>query len=58
MWGQVRSAYEQLRHEGRLPVSFEVVYGSAWKPEPRVSADGRAIVRLDALRRGGGPQRR
>jgi malonyl-CoA O-methyltransferase len=26
--------------------SFEIVYGHAWKAEPRVAADGRAIVRL------------
>jgi malonyl-CoA O-methyltransferase len=53
LWRQVRAAYEQRRREGRLPVSFEVVYGSAWKPEPRVAADGRSIVSLDGLRRRG-----
>mgnify|MGYP000919706540 CR=1 FL=1 len=26
--------------------TFEVVYGHAWKAEPRVAADGRAIVRF------------
>ena len=31
---------------GRLPATYEVVYGHAWKPEPRFAADGRAIVRL------------
>jgi malonyl-CoA O-methyltransferase len=39
-------ALERFRREGRLPATFEVVYGHAWKPEPRVAADGRAIVRL------------
>jgi malonyl-CoA O-methyltransferase len=29
---------------GRLPTSFEIVYGHAWKPEPRQTADGRAVV--------------
>jgi malonyl-CoA O-methyltransferase len=57
LWRQVRSAYEQIRRDGRLPASFEVIYGSAWKPEPRVAADGRAIVRLDGLRRSGALQR-
>ncbi|HWS13019.1 MAG TPA: hypothetical protein VN279_09490, partial [Rhodocyclaceae bacterium] len=57
LWRQVREAYEQHRRDGRLPVSFEVIYGSAWKPEPRVAADGRAIVRLDGLRRSGALQR-
>jgi len=35
----------QLR-DGKLPVSFEVVYGHAWKAAPKRSADGRSIVRF------------
>jgi malonyl-CoA O-methyltransferase len=31
---------------GRLPASFEIVYGHAWKPEPRQVADGRSVVRF------------
>jgi len=31
---------------GRLPASFEIVYGHAWKPGPRQIADGRAVVRF------------
>jgi malonyl-CoA O-methyltransferase len=38
---------EKFRSDGRLPASFEVVYGHAWKPEPRLVADGRTIVRFD-----------
>ena len=30
--------------DGRLPATFEIVYGHAWKPEPRQIADGRAVV--------------
>ena len=30
----------------RLPASFEIVYGHAWKPEPRQIADGRAVVKF------------
>lgn len=30
--------------EGRLPATFEIVHGHAWKPEPRQIADGRAVV--------------
>ncbi len=26
-------AYERFRHEGRLPVTYEVVYGQAWVPK-------------------------
>ena len=43
----MRAAYEQLRRDGRLPASFEIVYGHAWKPEPRLTEDGRAIVKLE-----------
>ena len=31
---------------GRLPASFEIVYGHAWKPEPRQIADGRAVLKF------------
>jgi malonyl-CoA O-methyltransferase len=30
----------------RLPATFEIVYGHAWKPEPRQIADGRAVVKF------------
>jgi malonyl-CoA O-methyltransferase len=53
LFGAVRIAYEKLRCDGRLPASFEIVYGHAWKPEPRRVADGRAIVRMPAPRAGG-----
>lgn len=45
--------YEELRRDGRLPVTFEILYGHAWKPEqgPRVSADGRAVVHVELPRR-------
>jgi malonyl-CoA O-methyltransferase len=45
--------YEQFRRDGRLPATFEVVYGHAWKPEqgPRVTADGSAVIRFDVPRR-------
>jgi malonyl-CoA O-methyltransferase len=32
--------------DGRLPASFEIVYGHAWKPAPRQVADGRAVVKF------------
>jgi len=45
-WRKMLDALEAFRRDGRLPATFEVVYGHAWKPEPRVAADGRAIVRF------------
>ncbi|SCY73690.1 malonyl-CoA O-methyltransferase [Nitrosospira sp. Nl5] len=32
-WQQAISRYETLRVEGKLPATFEVVYGHAWKPQ-------------------------
>lgn len=45
-WQQAREAYEQLRRDGRLPASFEIVYGHAWKAAPKVSEDGRAVIQF------------
>jgi malonyl-CoA O-methyltransferase len=46
-WTRMLAALERFRREGRLPATFEIVYGHAWKPEPRFAADGRAIVRFE-----------
>lgn len=46
-----RLAYEAMRRDGKLPATFEVVYGHAWKVEPKQTADGRAIVRFDLPRK-------
>lgn len=43
-WRRMLAALEKFRRDGRLPASFEVIYGHAWMPAPRVAADGRAIV--------------
>ena len=40
----VERSYEALRRDGRLPATFEVIYGHAWKPQPRTTADGRPII--------------
>jgi len=34
---QLTENYEQCRVDGKLPATFEVVYGHAWKPEPKPS---------------------
>jgi malonyl-CoA O-methyltransferase len=38
------------RRDGKLAVSYEVVYGHAWKAAPLHAADGRAIVKFDRRR--------
>jgi malonyl-CoA O-methyltransferase len=45
-WQAMLLGLEGFRRDGRLRATFEVVYGHAWKPEPRATSDGRAIVRL------------
>ena len=32
---KITEAYEQYRHGGRLPASYEVIYGHAWVPEQK-----------------------
>lgn len=44
-WRRLLNAWPQDAG-GRLPASFEIVYGHAWKPEPRQIADGRAVVKF------------
>ena len=41
---RVTQHYEAFRREGRLPATFEVVYGHAWKPRARVSPTGRPVI--------------
>ncbi len=49
-WARARAAYAALARDGRLPATFEIVYGHAWKAAPRMAADGRAIIRIDRNR--------
>ncbi len=44
-WRRVLENYESRRRAGKLPATFEVVYGHAWKPQPRVMEDGARIIR-------------
>ncbi|MEK7779428.1 MAG: malonyl-ACP O-methyltransferase BioC [Pseudomonadota bacterium] len=36
-WRKALSAYDKLRIDGKYPVTFEVIYGHAWKPPSRKS---------------------
>jgi len=46
-WRRVIENYEKLRRDGKLPATFEIVYGHAWKPAPKLMQDGRAIIKTD-----------
>ena len=43
-WARMRAAYERVRRDGRLPATFEVVYGHAWKAPVRKTSSGAAVV--------------
>jgi len=43
-WARLVENYERLRRDGKLPATYEVVYGHAWKPQPRMTGDGAAII--------------
>ncbi|OHX13504.1 malonyl-[acyl-carrier protein] O-methyltransferase BioC [Chromobacterium sphagni] len=47
-WRKVEAAYERYRHDGKLPASYEVVYGHAWKGSgkkvAKMSDDGRQVI--------------
>ncbi len=49
----LREAYERFRHQGRLPATWELVYGHAWAPEsvPRQkTSDGTTGISFEQLR--------
>ena len=51
-WAKVEAALEQQRSaDGRIGLTFEVVYGHAFRPVPRTTSDGESIVRLDLRRK-------
>jgi malonyl-CoA O-methyltransferase len=50
-WHAMRAEYEKHLLQGRLPATFEVVYGHAWKAQARKTADGGTIVRFDPKQR-------
>jgi malonyl-CoA O-methyltransferase len=47
-WKRVRDVLEQNRRpDGTIPLTFEVIYGHAFRPAPRATASGESIIRLD-----------
>ncbi|NTV09239.1 MAG: methyltransferase domain-containing protein [Zoogloea sp.] len=43
----LKQRYEAFRRDGRLPATFEIVYGHAWKTAPKVTEDGRSVIRFE-----------
>lgn len=45
-WSRLEAAYEQHRVEGRLPATFEVIYGHAWAGDKLTREDGRQVIQM------------
>jgi len=43
-WARLTANYEAFRREGRLPATYEVVYGHAWAGRPDRLPDGRQVI--------------
>ena len=52
-WQRMVTAYESFRKDERLPATYEVVYGHAWKPEfaTRKTIDGQQAIDLNEFKR-------
>ena len=54
-WQNMVQAYEQFRIDGRLPATYEVVYGHSWRPEnlqlQTVNDNGEVFVPVDLVGR-------
>ena len=45
-WARLEAAYEANRLDGRLPATFEVIYGHAWAGDKTRREDGRQVVQM------------
>lgn len=45
-WRKLEQGYEAFRREGRLPATYEVIYGHAWAGDKARLADGRQIIQF------------
>ncbi len=46
-WARLEQAYEMHRLEGRLPATFEVIYGHAWVGDKKRREDGRQVIEFN-----------
>ena len=46
-WARLEQAYETHRLEGRLPATFEVIYGHAWAGDKKRRDDGRQVIEFN-----------
>ena len=50
-WKRMEAEYEKLRQDGKLPATYEVIYGHAWAPNQL--PDGRQVVQMPSPRQRG-----
>ncbi len=50
-WQALEHTYEKFRSEGRLPATYEVIYGHAWVNQKTRTADGQQIIQMNIQRR-------
>jgi malonyl-CoA O-methyltransferase len=46
-WARLEQAYEAHRQDGRLPATFEVIYGHAWVGDKTQREDGRQVIQFN-----------
>ena len=46
-WARLEQAYETHRMAGRLPATFEVIYGHAWAGDKTRREDGRQVIQFN-----------
>jgi malonyl-CoA O-methyltransferase len=55
LWQQARQHYEVFRRDSKLPATFEIIYGHAWKAQARTTDAGLNIVQFDPKARASRP---
>lgn len=45
-WQRLTGNYERFRQEGRLPATYEVIYGHAWVGDKSSWEDGRKVIQM------------
>jgi malonyl-CoA O-methyltransferase len=53
---RLRNEYESMRQGGKLPATIEIIYGHAWRGQPRAEVDGFSVVRMPEGRHASGHQ--
>lgn len=53
-WRRLTANYERFRRDGRLPATYEVIYGHAWVGDKSRLEDGRKVIQLKIAGKRGG----